>query len=467
MKHSNKQASKTGSGTKQRKVFDSHGSEYELTAKLAEGGQGVVCRTKYDNVLIKLSKHTAEHPASISWFRHIQWISRLPLDGLKIARPLALVEKPRHGYVMELMDGLEPLAVQLEKTLGDGSPATFIETGGQNRRLKILTSLATTLAELHGRGLAYGDLAPANIFVSRSLEHAEVWLIDCDNISQLSREGAQKIYTPDYGAPEIIRGESGINSLTDSWSFAVIAFQLLTLQHPFKGLLVQDGEPELEEQALRGELPWIDDPDDDSNQAESGIPREWVLTRELQNLFQQCFGAGRDDPGARPSLASWRAAFEAAVARQMYCKSGDGCGSSFYISKERQCPFCDAIEPEQSHLPLIHYLYAPEVLEDETGKKNPWLKTGYLQVLGSERVALRSSPVGTATYGESELICSLSLDTKGLLIEPAPGKKVVLQRQGDKEPQSMRLKETSRRGDEYALHLGDLEASHYVWRFKW
>ena len=111
--------------------------------------------------------------------------------------------------------------------LRDGNGLTgFRNTGGLSRRVRVLARLARLLASLHGRALAYGDLSPTNIFVSRSHEHAEVWLIDCDNISVLCREGGQKIYTREYGAPEVLRRDSGINSLTDSWSFAVIAFQI-------------------------------------------------------------------------------------------------------------------------------------------------------------------------------------------------------------------------------------------------
>jgi serine/threonine protein kinase len=127
--------------------------------------------------------------------------------------------------------------------------------------LKIISRLARVLADLHGRGLAYGDLSPANVFVSQSLEYAEVWLIDADNVASQSRDGQQGVFTPDYGAPEILRGESGINTLTDSWSFAVIAYRFLTLVHiRLKVIVVLDGDPEREDTALRGELPWVDHP---------------------------------------------------------------------------------------------------------------------------------------------------------------------------------------------------------------
>lgn len=61
-----------------------------------------------------------------------------------------------------------------------------------------------------------------------------MWLIDCDNLSYAVRESSLQLYTPDYGAPELLRDEGGISTYTDVWSFAVMAFQLLTVLHPLK-----------------------------------------------------------------------------------------------------------------------------------------------------------------------------------------------------------------------------------------
>ena len=459
---------------RKRLVCDLRGTIYELKNKLSEGGQGVVCHTQFPNVLVKVSKFPKEDPRSKAWFDHLQWVSRQPLDGLKIARPQALIDKPRHGYVMELMDGLEPLqhllGLSLEASKSGNGPHFFIESGGLSRRLRLLTALARTLAELHGRGLAYGDLAPGNVFVSRSREHAEVWLIDSDNISVLSREGGQKIYTPEYGAPEIIRGISGIDSLTDSWSFGVIAFQLLTLQHPLIGDIVSDGDPDDEERALKGELPWIDDPDDDSNRASSGIHRDWVLTKELQRLCHQCFGPGRNTPEARPTMSEWRAAFEAAATRVMNCSH---CGSGFYFNRDSECNFCDHVQEDAEHVLMLHYLYTPVSEEEQQAGLTEWIKTGHVQVLGREPLELRASPVGTTSHAESELVCTLTMKKDdGLYIEPVAGVAVALQSQKSQESKiltkRMRLKETSRRGDTYMLHLSDsADTPHYAWRFKW
>ncbi len=472
-KPKNNQSEKNG----KRIVHDRQGTGYELVSKLSEGGQGIVCRTQFPNVLVKVTRFPPGDQRADAWYKHLQWVSRLPLDELKIARPLTLIVKPRPGYVMELMDGLVPLQMLLGesiKSVDEGKGLVgFIESGGLSRRLRLLAGLARTLAELHGRGLAYGDLAPGNVFVSHSNEHSEVWLIDCDNISQLSRAGGQKIYTPDYGAPEIVRGESGIDSLTDSWSFAVIAFQLLTLQHPLKGDLVNDGEPEEEERALRGELPWIDDPEDEVNRTTRGLPRDLVLTKPLRSLFQQCFGPGLNEPEMRPSLMEWRSALEAAAALLLQCTEGDGCGSSFYINTARQCPFCDRIQSDTESLFMQHYLYAPPTEEDnaESVLVNPWIKTGYGLVLSREPIELRASPVGTITYPDSDPVCSLEIKDDGLWIEPMGGNAVALQSQSRNKTEilkkRMRLNDTSRRGDSYMLHLADSADTHYAWHFKW
>lgn len=131
---------------------------------------------------------------------------RQPLEGLPIAHPLALITQPQPGYVMELMDGLAPMTelmqVATDALMSEDGLSGYVKTGGLSRRLKILARLARVLAELHGRGLAYGDLSPANVFASQSLEYSEVWLIDADNVASQSRDGQQGVFTPDYGAPK-------------------------------------------------------------------------------------------------------------------------------------------------------------------------------------------------------------------------------------------------------------------------
>lgn len=465
---------------KNRTVLDQHGQSYELTGRIGEGGQGIVCTTNYPNVLVKVSRATTEEKQN-SWTSKIRALMRQPLEGLPIAHPQALITQPQPGYVMELMDGLTPMTelmqVATDALMSDEGLSGYVKTGGLWRRLKMLARLARVLADLHGRGLAYGDLSPANVFVSQSLEYAEVWLIDADNVASQSRDGQQGVFTPDYGAPEILRGESGINTLTDSWSFAIMAYRILTLVHPLKGDVVLEGEPEREEAALRGELPWVDHPVDRSNALSIGLPREITLNAPLRGLFERCFNAGLNNPGDRPSLNEWADTFEAATG---HCDQCESCGSTFFYTSKHICPFCDHAQDTNRTILLQEYRYMPpdllreglpEDVPESLIRKECWTRTGKAMVLSMSPTELKTLPLGTSLYADARPLCTVELAKDGLWIEPSVGTQVSLQRASDDKVVAVvrrqRLKSDSRSGVSFWLHLGAVEEEHVVWRFNW
>ena len=465
---------------KNRTVLDQHGQSYELTGRIGEGGQGMVCTTNYPNVLIKVARATTEEKRA-SWASKIRALMHQPLEGLPIAHPQALITQPQPGYVMELMDGLAPMTdlmqVATDALMSDEGLSGYVRTGGLLRRLKMLARLARVLADLHGRGLAYGDLSPANVFVSQSLEYAEVWLIDADNIACQSRDGQQGVFTPDYGAPEILRGESGINTLTDSWSYAVMAYRVLTLAHPFKGDDVLEGEPEREEAALRGELPWVDHPVDRSNALSIGLPRELTLNAPLRALFERCFNAGLNNPCERPSLSEWADAFESATG---HCDQCESCGSTFFYTSRHICPFCDHTHGSNRTILLQEYCYMPpdllreglpEDVPESLIRKECWTRTGKAMVLSMSPAELKTLPLGTSLYADARPLCTVELAKDGLWIEPLAGTQVSLQRASDDKVvpvvRRQRLKSESRSGVSFWLHLGAVEEEHVVWRFNW
>lgn len=470
---------------KNRTVIDQHGHPYELTGKIGEGGQGIVCSTNYPNVLVKITRATSDEKRT-SWVTKICDLMRQPLNGLPIAQPLALITRPQPGYIMELMDGLVPLSDLLQKSANDLSLAGYIKTGGILRRLKILARLARVLADLHGRGLAYGDLSPANIFVSQSLDYAEVWLIDADNISSQSSDSQHSIFTPDYGAPEIMRNESGINTLTDSWSFAVIAYRFLTMVHPLKGDDVLAGEPEREDAALRGELPWVDHLTDRSNALQIGLPREITFNTPLRHLFEQCFNASMHCPGDRPSMNEWAEALEEATGHCNHCSS---CSSTFFYTSEHLCPFCDAKQSPDQALVMAEYFYTPrEILLDQLCDENQqeipagfsnkkwddlgdqekslisnycWSATGKRLVLTKESVKL--------TDGNSSCTARLTDSFEPEIILDSTGS-IHLTRQGGKPVELKRshtFKKEKRTGAQGELHFGSMSHERIVWKFKW
>lgn len=321
-------------------VIDTNGTRYSLDRLLGHGGQGAVFAVRGRDLAVKIS--TARHHAAQQRVReNIARVRRLPLDGLHVARPLRALREPHVGYVMELMTGMVPLQtlMQAPKDQSSSFAQWYLETGSLQRRLRILARTAALFRALHERGLAYGDASPHNVFVSEARSACEVWLIDCDNIVQ--GVSPRAIYTTGYAAPELLRGHAGADSLTDAWSLATLVFEALSVLHPFDGDLVHDGAPELEEQAFRGEVPWVDDTDDRRNSGSRGLPRAMVLTSSLLRLAADCFGASRTERERRPTAGAWAEKLAQAADQVLVCL---GCGSGYYMNVAA-CPWCDGARP--------------------------------------------------------------------------------------------------------------------------
>ena len=325
-----------------RFVVDANGARYELGALLGCGGQGAVYAVKGGRLAVKIID-AGDAGQRDRLRRQLAYVRRLPLQEMALARPIEMLRPPHTGYVMELLTGMTPIKSLMTPPRGTKSMVEwYLQSGGLRRRLLVLARAAHVMAQIHGKGLAYSDPSPANIFISEDQSLAVVWFIDTDNLRYESSPSVNTgIYTPGFGAPEIVCGRSGVNTLTDAHALAVIAFQTLTLAHPFIGDLVNDGDPELEEQAFAGTLPWIDDADDGRNRANFGVPRDLVLSQRLRNGFDRTFGKGRVMPTARTGASEWAERLYAAADLTIPCAA---CGGSYYVTC-RSCPWCEAARP--------------------------------------------------------------------------------------------------------------------------
>ncbi len=322
-------------------VVDDNKSRYRLGPRLGSGGHGRVYALEGGRYAVKLllDRSPERREALRDQLAHVR---RLDLTGLAIARPLALLLPPHVGYIMELLTGMQPLQRLLVPPPGVGSPlAWYRETGGLRRRLRLLARVAEVLAAVHGKGLAYGDPSPNNVFVSESIDVHEVRLIDADNLCYSAAPDAGRLHTAGYGAPELVRGTGAINTLTDAHGFAVMAFEALTLTHPLLGDAIRDGDPDEEFSALAGELPWIDHLSDRRNTSTTGLAREVVLSQRLTELCRDTFETGLSDPQARPGLTRWAEHLATAAHSTLRCPV---CRWTFYLTQD-SCPACDAPRP--------------------------------------------------------------------------------------------------------------------------
>ena len=325
-------------------VFDIHGIRYRLKREIDRGGQGVVYEVEGGKLAIKLIFDSRSASRERLQNQLIS-VKRLPLRELAIARPVEMLRPPHLGYVMELLTDMVPIKTLIKLPEDTKSSLEwYLNGGGLKRRLILLGHIAELLSQIHGKGLVYGDLSPNNIFISEDLDYNEVCFIDADNINFRSSPVSYVLNTNGYGAPELVRGKSGMNTLTDAHAFAVLAFQALCIVHPLVGDMVHDGKPELEEKAFKGELPWIEHPDDNSNRRTAGISREVVLSRKLRDLFEKTFGAGLTNPMKRPGITEWAERFYAAANAVLTCPN---CKWGYYAN-ETECPKCS--HPRQTYV---------------------------------------------------------------------------------------------------------------------
>ena len=370
-----------------RKYIDEYHNVHIRDKFLGQGGQGTVYRTMDPDLAIKLATDDGGNTKTDSEiirensFR-LKNLRLLPVPkNANISFPAALL-RDHAGYVMQLLSEMVPLSdFWLDgKTSEDISSGDIPEwlseipedpeddakkfvhyyrTGGLRRRLAVLYKCAALLARLHGRAMVYCDISPLNIFVSEDPEHSDVWLIDADNIQFETKAGGRVVFTEGYGAPELVRGTDGGRPASDCHAFAVVSFYLLSLVHPFKGRMVdgtdvdwaddENDAEEIEEKAYEGRFPYIDDPEDDSNSTDSGLPRQLVLTDKLDALFRGTFCAGKTAPWLRPTIYHWPEALAQASDITVLCPE---CRMTYYCDfedsdpGERKCPYCQAAMPE-------------------------------------------------------------------------------------------------------------------------
>ena len=355
-------------------VVDMENRVFHTSSEIGHGGQGIVYHEKDDmDIAVKIAIDSNGEPVTDSdavreVSERLNNIRRLPIPrDINLSQPLAVL-KSHAGYVMTFMNGMKSLEsfLKLKETVkempswlcdedGNSVPnaeiwANYCISGGLRTRLLALYKVSELLASLHTNGLVYGDISAGNLMYKKKGQSIQGGLIDADNINFAGK--GKTYFTPGYGAPEIINGKNGATIFSDSYAFAIAAFYILTMMHPFKGEKVVGDNGEEDDWAKTvtvqaqkdtrdfkddGTLPWIFDQDDDSNSYGSFEQvMELFLTPELMALFDNTFGAGHTKLELRTPLTRWPLAFVRAADKTICCPS---CGMTYFHDNEK-CPYC-------------------------------------------------------------------------------------------------------------------------------
>jgi|GEM_PF-3448516 len=196
-------------------------------------------------------------------------------------------------------------------------------------------NLTKAFRTLHTSGLCYRDINFGNAFFDPST--GRVLVCDNDNVGTSNAAYAGVLGTPDFMAPEIVRGKSMPNTKTDLHSLAILLFYLLHVGHPLVGrrVLAIRCWDSAARTRIFGEKPqFIFDPNRRDNEAvsfkedatgETGGQAMiyWrIYPSKIKNTFIQAFTVGLGNPDARVTELEWLNALVDLRNRILKCACG-------------------------------------------------------------------------------------------------------------------------------------------------
>jgi serine/threonine protein kinase len=202
--------------------------------------------------------------------------------------------------------------------------------------VKSALNIVNGFRSLHRKGLSYQDLNDGNFFIN--VKTGGILICDNDNVTPDGNKNSGNIGgKPGYMAPEIVRGESHPNSLTDSHSLAVILFKLFCRHDPLMGeqYVKSPCITEKREYELYGKTPvFIFDPANKTNRPLPGIHpnplKLWPVYPDfLQDAFIKSFAEGMKNPDARLPENEWQKTLVRLRDEILKCPS---CGEDLFLN---------------------------------------------------------------------------------------------------------------------------------------
>jgi serine/threonine protein kinase/photosystem II stability/assembly factor-like uncharacterized protein len=218
-------------------MIDEKLGPYRLTAKIGEGGMGVVYRARDEelnrDVAVKvLAAEMLDHLGKDHLLKEAQTASALNHPNICTIYQIGRVDDGFY-LVMELVEG---------QPLNDLARSTKLTTEAV---IRYGVQIADALAHAHDRQIVHRDLKGANVVITHD---GRVKVLDFGLARRLDKEAVDAVTrlqasverdraivgTLPYMAPEVLTGETG-GYQSDIWALGVLLYEAVTGQLPFGG----------------------------------------------------------------------------------------------------------------------------------------------------------------------------------------------------------------------------------------
>jgi serine/threonine protein kinase len=212
---------------------------YLITAKLGEGGMGVVYLAEHPVIGRKVAMKAihpelSRNPEVVSRFvTEAKSVNQIGNEHIVDIHDFGNTADGEFYFVMEFLQG-EALVDRI-KRLAPFEPARALAIAGQ---------VADALGASHQHGIIHRDLKPENIFLVTKGHNSDfVKVLDFglakltqgeDKVSHKTRTGSV-MGTPYYMSPEQCEGKPNIDHRSDIYSLGVILFEMVTKSIPYGG----------------------------------------------------------------------------------------------------------------------------------------------------------------------------------------------------------------------------------------
>jgi serine/threonine protein kinase len=212
---------------------------YTITAKLGEGGMGVVYLAEHPVIgrkvaLKAIHPELSRNPEVVSRFiTEAKSVNQIGNEHIVDIHDFGNTSDGEFYFIMEYLQG-ESLADKLKRE-------RFFPP---SRALQVAAQVADALAASHAHGIIHRDLKPENIFLinrGSNVDFVKVLDFGLAKLTQGEEKATHKtrtgsvMGTPYYMAPEQCEGKASVDHRADLYSLGVILFEMMTGQVPFSG----------------------------------------------------------------------------------------------------------------------------------------------------------------------------------------------------------------------------------------